>query len=289
MHKLSELAVASNNTWIKEITGIFEPLLQLIALDEEFFRVKQSEFREIVQNEKPFNVHPFHIWFQNLLKNVIILESQTTYDTIRDLFLHRFPLQAPNCLQCPDEHGCCHSTYSIENIDYKRIIANRLIDPLLISRFLSKYKLKLNKDKTGKHYCGAFDVSTKKCIIHQFKPSTCCKYPLISNIQNWSSDLMAWTGNCAHCDTIWATRVHPAIMNICRDLWVKAQLLWESEQNLIYRIKEPIDVEIKEIISRILSIKQCSWPYKMMMMKKILLEDYPEAVIQKAFQMFKSI
>jgi len=287
MHKLIELLTDGKKSWINEILIIFKPLLSLLAVDNEFFNLKKVEFEKIIENPKSFLTHPFHIWFQNLLKNVIILDGQAVYDTIRDLFLNRFALQSPNCLACPDEHGCCHNTYSIEHIDYKRIIANKLIDPSFISRFRSKYKLKLVKDSNGNKHCAAFDVSTKKCLIHQFKPPTCCKYPLISNVHEWSAERMAWTGNCAHHTEVWVTRVHPAIMNVCRDLWVYAHLLWESEQSLWFRLKKPLDTELKEILSRILALKQCNWIYKNAMLKKILLEDYSESVVITALRLMK--
>ena len=221
---------------------------------------------------------------------MVILDSKAVYDTIREIFLHRIAYKSPNCLQCPEEHGCCHGNYSLELIDYQRIIAQNLIDPSLIARSGRKYKVRLLKDRNGRQHCGALDISTKKCLIHAFKPPTCCKYPLISNIHNWSQELMAWTGTCAHSDKIWATRVHAAIMNSVRDLWVHSNLLWEDEQDLFYRLKiEPVNVELSEIISRMLALKQCNWPYKNEMMTKILLEDYSETSIQTAFRLIKKL
>lgn len=287
MHKLFDTFTRIENPRIKELIDIFEPLLNLLALDEEFFTLKQKEFAEIIISPKKFQVHPFHNWFQNLLKNVIIMDSQAVFDAIRDLFLNRIAIQSPNCLECPDEHGCCHSTYKIDLIDYNRVIAHNLVHPSLFSRSRNKHKIKLIKDEKGINHCGAFDKSSRKCLIHQFKPPTCCKYPLISNIRDWSDELMAWTGSCAHNEKVWATRVHPAIMNACRNLWVDAQLLWESEQKLFHRLKEQINIEMKEILSFILAIKQVNWPYKTVIAKKILLETYSESAIQRAFQIIK--
>jgi Fe-S-cluster containining protein len=285
MRRLIEfLAITTHNHWIYEILKIFEPVLTFLGLDEGFFVLKQNEFLEIVNSEKQFLVHPFHIWFHNLLKKVIILNSQAVYDSIRDMFLNHFAIRSPNCLQCPEEHGCCHGNYSIELIDYRRIISMELIDPSIISRFHSKYKIKLIKDENGNRFCGAFDRSSKKCLIHQFKPQTCCKYPLVCDVHNWSYELLAWTGTCAHSDIQWATRVHPAIMNSTRDLWVHSNLLWETEQEISNHLKKPLEDEIKQIILRILAIKQYALPYKAGIIKKILLEDFSEAAIQKAFQ-----
>ena len=287
MRKLVELNADPNISWIKEIQNTFEPLLNLLALDNELFILKQNEFSNILKSEKPFLTHPFHLWFRNLLKEGIILDSVATNDTVRNLFLNRIALQAPDCLQCSDEHGCCHGTYSIEPIDYDRIIANRLIDSTIISRFLRKYKVKLIKDQNRQIHCGAFDISSKKCLIHQYKPPTCCKYPLISDVHKWSSELMAWTGNCAHRTEPWVTRVHPAIMNVLREIWVSAQFLYETEQNVFYRLKTQQKSEIKVIISRILALTQCSKLFKPIMIKKILSEDYSEGSIQEALQMMK--
>ncbi len=287
MRKLLELMAENNIPWITAIQKIFEPLLNLLALDNEAFSLKQNEWMSLQRSAKPFLTHPFHIWFRDLLKGGIQLDSLATYDTIRDLFLNGIALQAPNCLQCPDEHGCCHGTYSIEPIDYERMIAKKLVDPSDISRFRNKYKVKLVKDQNRQIHCGAFDISTKNCLIHQFKPPTCCKYPLISNIHNWSSEMMAWTGTCAHTDKIWATRVHPAIMNILREIWVAAQFLWEKEQNIFYRLKTEQNPELKKIISRILALSQSARPYKMIIIKKILAENYPESSIQEALKLMK--
>jgi len=287
MRKLLELMAENNIPWIKAIQKIFEPLLNLLALDNEAFSLKQNEWVSLQRSAKPFLTHPFHIWFRDLLKGGIQLDSLATYDTIRDLFLNGIALQAPNCLQCPDEHGCCHGTYNIEPIDYERIMAKKFVDPSNISRFRNKYKVKLVKDQNRQIYCGAFDISTKNCLIHQFKPPTCCKYPLISNIHYWSSEMMAWTGTCAHTDKIWATRVHPAIMNILREIWVAAQFLWEKEQNIFYRLKTEQNPELKEIISRILALSQSARPCKMIIIKKILAENYPESSIQEALGLMK--
>jgi Fe-S-cluster containining protein len=287
MRKLIELMAECNLPWIKEIQQIFEPLLNLLALDNESFSLKQNEFLSLQKSAKSFLRHPFHHWFRNLLKEAVIIDSLATYDTIRDLFLNRIALQAPNCLECPDEHGCCHGTYSIEPIDYDRIIANKLIDPSNLTQFYNKYKAKLVKDQNQQQYCSAFDISTKRCLIHQFKPPTCCKYPLITNIHEWSSEMMAWTGTCAHTDKIWATRVHPAVMNLLRELAVAAQFLWEKEQNIFYRLKNQQNPEIKGIISRILALNHANNSDKSMIIEKILMEDYPESSIQQTFKLMK--
>lgn len=289
MRRITELMGNINsNHWILEILRIFDPLLKFLGLDENLFGSKQDEFLKILDLDKQFLVHPFHMWFHKLLKKVIILDSEAVYDTIRDIFLNHLTTQSPNCLLCPEEHGCCHGNYSVEVIDYKRIITKELIDSSLITRFRSKYKIRLIKDEKGNRYCGAFDISTKKCLVHQFKPQTCCKYPLITDVHNWSYELIAWTGPCAHSNKIWATRVHPAIMNSTRDLWVDSNYLWKAERNISYRINNQITDEINEIILRILAIKRYSWPYKREITKQILLEDYSESSIQKAFQIVKS-
>jgi len=287
MRKLIDLMAECNLPWIKEIQKIFEPLLNLLAFDNESFSLKQNEFLSLQQSAKSFLTHPFHLWFRNLLKEAIILDSLAAYDAIRDLFLNRIALQAPNCLECPDEHGCCHGTYSIEPVDYDRIIAKKLIDPSNLSQVRNKYKVKLVKDQNRQLYCGAFDISTRKCLIHQFKPPTCCKYPLISNIHEWSGEMMAWTGTCAHTDKIWATRVHPAIMNILREIAVAAQFLWEKEQEIFDKLRNQQNPEIKGIISRILAFRHSIGSDRMIMVKKILLEDYPESSIQQAFELMK--
>ncbi len=288
MRRLVELLKCAKNSWMKDILEQFKPLLKLLALDEEFYSVKEKEFSQILSNETRFLIHPFHKWLPNLLRNVIILDSQAVYDTMRNLFLQGFALKSPDCLNdCRNNYACCHGNYAINPIDYQRIIANNLLDPSLFSCLRNKYKLKLAIDKNQRKYCCALDVSTKKCLIHQYKPPTCCKYPLISNIQTWSEELTAWTGMCAHSDVVWATRVHPAVLKKCRDLWVDSHLLWESEQNVFYRIKEPISSEIRELLSRILSIKQSSWPYKKTIIKRVLLENYSEPSIQKALTLLK--
>ena len=288
MRKLVELMADTYLSWIKEIRNIFDPLLNHLVFDNELFNLKQNEFRNIQASEKPFLTHPFHIWFRELLKEGVILDSLATYDNIRDLFLNRIAFQAPDCLQCAAEHGCCHGTYSIEPIDYERIVAHRLIDQAMISRFFSKYKIKLIKDQSRQIHCGAFEISSKKCLIHQYKPPTCCKYPLITDIHKWSAEMMAWTGNCAHSNEIWATRVHPAIMNgSLREIWVNAHFLWEKEQNIFYRLKIQEKSEMKDIIARILALKQRGKLYKPILIKKVLTEDYSEASIQEAFQIMK--
>ncbi len=287
MRKLIEIVKRADNTLINEVLEIFTPLLNLLALDNELFHFKQTEFEEIIESKKQFLHHPFHLWFKNLLKSVIILDSQAVYDMIRNLFLDRFALRSPNCLMCSDEYGCCHSTYSLEQIDYERIITKNLVDSSFISRFRNKNKLRVLKDGKNRKYCAAFEISSKKCMIHPFKPPTCCKYPLISNIHNWSEELEAWTGTCAHAEELWITRVHPAIMNNCRDLWIYAQLLWDSEQKFFYRLKDPVESEILEIIRHILAMKQCKWLRNPFIIKKLLHENYSVLNIQLAFKKFE--
>lgn len=287
MRKLIELNADTNIPWIKEIQNTFEPLLNLLGLDNELFVAKQNGFLNLLECEKAFLTHPFHLWLRDLLKEGIILDSLATYDTIRNLFLNRIALQAPNCLQCSDEHGCCHGTYSIEPIDYDRIIADKSIDPACLSRFFRKYKVKFIKDQNRLIHCGAFDFSTKKCLIQRYKPPTCCKYPLISDVHKWSSELMAWTGKCAHSDELWVTRIHPAIMDVLREIWISAQFLYEMEQNTFYRLKTQQNPEIRAIISRILALKQRSKLFKPIMIKKIISEDFSEGCLQEALQMMK--
>ena len=109
MRKLVELLKHAKNTWMREILKIFEPLLEFIALDEEFYNLRETEFIRIQSNEKRFLLHPFHKWFSQLLRNVIILDSQGAYDTIRHLFLHRIALKSPDCLtECRNNYACCH-------------------------------------------------------------------------------------------------------------------------------------------------------------------------------------
>ncbi len=287
MRKLAHIFTNVENRYIKEILDLFNPLLKLLALDNEFYLLKKDEFSTLIQKKKPFQYHPFHLWFKRLLKNAVILDSLQVYDCVRYLFLNHFAIASPDCLECPDKYGCCHRTYTIEIIDYERIIAKKLINHTLLSHTRNRTKLRLHKDRNGQKYCSAFDLSTKKCLIHPFKPPTCSKYPLISNIHNWSNDLMAWTGKCAHSKELWVTRVHPAVMNSCRDLMMHAQLLWESERALLNHIATPLDCKMKEILSRTLALKQLKMPYKDLIIKKILLEDYSESTVLRAIQLTK--
>ncbi|MHA1267220.1 MAG: YkgJ family cysteine cluster protein [Candidatus Helarchaeota archaeon] len=245
-----------------------------------------------MERDNKFPLHPFHRWIPYLLKNVIILNSQAVYDTIRTLFTTRIALQAPNCLfDCSDNYACCHGNYLINAIDYHRILAHDLIPPTYFTKKGNEYRLKLVKEKNKRTHCIALDVKTKRCLIQDFKPPTCCKYPLISNIHHWSAELCAWTGNCAHSTKLWATRVHPAIMNSLRDLWIRAQVLWEKEQEVFMKIKGKLKVdqnpELFELISHILSIRQSNWGYSSKYLKSFLLKSYPRSSIDYAFKLLK--
>jgi hypothetical protein len=63
--------------------------------------------------------------------------------------------------------------------------------------------------------------------------------------------------------------------------------LYETEQNVFYRLKTQQKPEIKAIISRILALKQRSKLFKPIMIKKILSEDYSEDSIQETLEIMK--
>ena len=83
MRRLIELTkIAKNSSWINEILEVFEPLLTLIGVDDEFFAVKKNEFSELSRNEKRFLIHPWKISLSISMESLILFMLKTLVSMI---------------------------------------------------------------------------------------------------------------------------------------------------------------------------------------------------------------
>ncbi|MHA1301012.1 MAG: YkgJ family cysteine cluster protein [Candidatus Helarchaeota archaeon] len=244
------------NEFIK-IFEIFEPILEQLKIPNYEYDLQKKnliKYNRYSYQEIPLKmIYRFHTLFKKLIVNAFIENSLKVHDLIREAFLNRIANESPDCLfECRDIHGCCHGNYSVDLIDYKRII---LEDLLPANNFIYKncrYRIKL-KEVNGENICSAFDMRTKYCLIHKYKPPTCCKYPLISNTFIWNKEKQQWLGNCAH-GGIWATFVSPVILQGLNKLWVKSTILWEREQEFISKFTNKMDSEKIYLGKKLLAI-----------------------------------
>ncbi|MHA1229271.1 MAG: YkgJ family cysteine cluster protein [Candidatus Helarchaeota archaeon] len=201
-------------------------------LNEFKWDYKLSKYINI---NRPLNKHPIHSLFKEILLNSIIVNSIEVNDGIRNIFLNKIAHFSPNCLkECPEKFGCCHSSYTINKIDYLRILNEKLLEPSAFIVKNGKFKLKtkiIDKCTT----CIALKNNSRLCMVHKYKPSTCTKYPIINSVNKWDRILNCWTGSCVHYpdNKAWGTKVSPIIVQSMRDLWIRAQLICENKYEII--------------------------------------------------------
>jgi len=278
----------SDFNFLIDIFSNIIPFLKL--LDEDYIDFK-TKFEATLTVQKKFPYHPLHSLFEDLLLKSVITDAVKVYDGIRDVFLYKISLFSPDCLaSCPDEHGCCHSSYSTNKLDYLRIQAENLLDP---SHFIVKkdsYKLKI-KVQNGVKICSALELPSKRCLIHKYKPSTCCKYPLVINTR-WDDELACWVNKCAHSIEAksWGTKVSPLIIEALRTLWVKSYLMWEAEYDIKKNYPDLFEnEELYKILKDILSIRKCLYIINREETLALLEKNYKRADILKVFNIVKTL
>ncbi|MFX1451787.1 MAG: hypothetical protein ACFFCM_13140 [Promethearchaeota archaeon] len=258
------------------IFEIFEPLLaHLVLPDLEYGlqKIQLEKFNDYSNKELTLKqILKFQEFFKNLLLNSITQDALKVHDLIREAFLNKIAIKSPNCLtECHDFHGCCHGFYSVELMDYNRIIFEKLLPQENFDYKYKKYRLKLKK-LNNETFCSAFDFKTKYCLIHKYKPPTCSKYPLITNVFTWNKEQKQWIGKCAHGGN-WTTYVSPIFLHGFSKLWIKTILLWEREQEFLSKFKSKLNNNKLAIGKIILAIKN-NKIYNRQMVINLLSEDY---------------
>lgn len=272
-----------------KIFEIFELILDYLALPDlefEFQKANLEKFNDYT--EKELNLKRI-LKFQNLFKNILvksfIQDSMTLHDLIREAFLNRIAKKSPDCLtDCRDFHGCCHGNYSVELIDYNRIISERIFPFENFYNKKGKYRLKL-KEINNEQFCIAFDFDTKCCLIHKYKPPTCSKYPLITNVFTWNKEQKLWIGHCAHGGN-WTTYVSSIILQVLSNLWIKTILLWDREQEFLSRYKSKLNVNRINIGKKVLTINS-NKIYNRQSIFNLLSEDFSKNDIISVFSLLK--
>ncbi|MHA1269531.1 MAG: YkgJ family cysteine cluster protein [Candidatus Helarchaeota archaeon] len=276
------------------LIDIFSQVIEnlIILEDEEKLENWNNFIKNSLSVSKEFKDHPIHFIFKDILLNSIIIDGLVVYDAIRNIFLYKIACFSPDCLnECTDEHGCCHSSYLTNRLDYGRIIKEGLLDK---SQFIiknKKYQVKTKNIENG-IVCAALDDNSRKCLIHKYKPTTCSKYPLINNVNIWDEEKKCWVGKCAHFvgEKPWGTKVHPVIIQSLRDLWIKAQLIWEAEDEVINKyaiIKESQDLQT--ILKYILGIRKCKYIVGRDITIKILSKYFDKNKIEQVYKMSNMI
>ncbi|TFF97922.1 MAG: YkgJ family cysteine cluster protein [Promethearchaeota archaeon] len=261
MKGTTEILDLLKGTEFEYLITVFSDLTSFLKLldGDKYYEKYKNKIRRLLNKSKGFKNHPIHHIFKEIFSNSIIIDSIKVNDVIRETFLYKIPLFSPNCIdECPDTHGCCHSNYIVSELDYIRIIKEDLLDPSCFSKKRNKYKLK-TKRRDGVITCIALDDGSRNCLIHKYKPSTCCKYPIINSIDKWDKKLTSWVGGCAHYPgkKSWGTKVAPIVINSLRTLWIKALLIWEDEYKVLQNNKEfENDEKLKEILSYVLGLRK---------------------------------
>ncbi|MHA1381138.1 MAG: YkgJ family cysteine cluster protein [Candidatus Helarchaeota archaeon] len=258
MQVIARLKNILDNYEFKKIFKIFEPILMELFLPNIDFEIQKQQLENFnIISEEDLTLKKiisFQSYFKKLLTVSYINNPLKIHDLIRDSFLNRIAFRSPNCIKdCRDIHGCCHGNYSIDLIDYIRIIDEGLLTSDYFTYKNFRYRIKL-KRVNKENVCSAFDMDEKICLIHKYKPPTCCKYPLISNTFIWNNDEKSWIGNCAH-GGIWATHVSPIVLQSLNKLWVKSILLWNKEQDFFKKYNLKLSKNKLNLGKKILTIK----------------------------------
>ncbi|MHA1311227.1 MAG: YkgJ family cysteine cluster protein [Candidatus Helarchaeota archaeon] len=221
-----------------------------------------EKIRKVCNNNSNLMNHPIYSIFSDILSKSIIINSVKIHDSIREAFLYKIALFSPNCLEdCPDPHGCCHSSYTVSKLDYYRILNEKLLSP---SQFIKTNRKIILKTKIYQNEvtCAALKDGTRECLIHKYKPSTCAKYPIINAVNKWDKNLKCWVGRCAHFpgEKSWGTKISPKILDALRTLWVKSQIIWEVNYDLLNN-NDQINKNHKllTILDHIQGIRKCQY------------------------------
>ena len=288
MKPVSELLNVLIGTDFEFLLDIFSDLIPfLVILDEDVEKEDwKSKLSKSINASFGYKKHPIHSIFKDILLKSIIIDSIKLNDAIREAFLYKITLFSPNCIdECPDEHGCCHSSYSINKLDYNRIIEENLIDPN--SFIIKNEKIKLRTKRVGKIItCIALDLQTRGCLIHKYKPSTCTKYPIINSVNRWDPKMNCWVGKCAHFPgkKSWGTKVSPIIVEALRTLWIKAQLIWESKQNIIKNFETlSANHKMNKILNYILALRKSRYIVGKDKTFRILKKKFAEEDVLKIY------
>ncbi len=289
MQKVINLKYFIKNHYFIKIFEIFELILnQLVIpdLDFEFQKANLEKFNEFTNQELNLNkILKFQNYLKDLFSKSFIHDSIKLYDLIRGAFLNRIAKKSPDCLtECRDFHGCCHGNYSVELIDYNRIISERIFPFENFYKKNGKYKLKL-KEINDEKFCIAFDFDKKCCLIHKYKPPTCSKYPLITNVFTWNKEQKLWIGHCAHGGN-WTTYVSPIILQGLSKLWIKTILLWEREQEFLSKYESKLNVNGINIGKKILTINS-NKIYNRQSILNLLSDDFSINDIISVFNLLK--
>ncbi|MBD3229433.1 MAG: hypothetical protein GF329_14710 [Candidatus Lokiarchaeota archaeon] len=292
MKPVSHLLNILENTKFDFLLEIFLDIIKHLKILNYDYRIENwyNRIGAALDDKSGFKNHPMHLIFKSILLKSIITNSITVNDLIRKSFLYKIPLFSPSCLeQCPDEHGCCHSSYSIHKLDYLRIIEENLLDR---SHFeVKNNKIKLKTKRVNKVItCIALDSESRTCMIHKYKPSTCCKYPVINSVNKYDKNLKCWVGKCAHYpkDKSWGTKVSPIVLEALRILWIKSQLIWEEEykiinQNQIFNHDE----SLRRILRYIVGFRKSRYIVGKDKILKYLRIDFDEDQILKVYKIIQ--
>ncbi|MHC1592073.1 MAG: YkgJ family cysteine cluster protein [Candidatus Helarchaeales archaeon] len=223
MKSAKELTIHLRNPSFRAIADILEPVLELLELEETRCEIFSKRLLLLDRNSPKKPKFAKFVRFQGIISEILarakITNDLKLHDATRKVFLTRIPIRSTNCLtECRSIHGCCHGQYTVELIDYERIISKNLLSRDDFMKFRNKYKLKLvGKDDA---HCIAFNASDKTCKIHEYKPVTCTKYPIMPCVFKATPHL-TWSGKCAHGGT-WETQISPILLKSLDDLWRKA-------------------------------------------------------------------
>ncbi|MFX0133783.1 MAG: YkgJ family cysteine cluster protein [Candidatus Hodarchaeota archaeon] len=290
MQKIIKLECIPEIRHFIKIFEIFKSILNHLALPDLDFELQKEyleKFNNYTEQELTLNrILRFQYLFKNLLNKSFIQDSLKVHDLVREAFLNKIAIRSPNCLtECRDFHGCCHGNYSVELIDYNRIISERLFPLENFSYKNGKYRLKLRRIGNDP-FCSAFDYKTKCCLIHKYKPPTCSKYPLITNVFNWNKEKKQWVGHCAHGGT-WTTYVSPVILQGLSKLWIKTILLWEREQDFLSKFESKLNINKIKIGKKLLTVRS-NKIYNLQSIISLLSEEFSKKEIIQVFNLFKT-
>lgn len=242
----------------RTVIEVLNPISSYLAIPKDILSKMLLTLSSLDQNSASPPSRTQMIHFQKVLAEFllkfIILDAIGLYDGIRDIFLNHIPFNACDCLnECRSAYGCCHGLYTVEKIDYERIISDDLLTITDFSPLKQKFKLKSRNEK--EKFCVGFDQKTKSCKIHAYKPMTCTKYPLMPSVHEQHENL-TWKGACAHGD-IWTTKISPFVTEKLGKLWMKANLLYLYQLNAGIRFeKKSIPKNCKRLIFEIIRIRR---------------------------------
>lgn len=291
MKSVSELLNILKNTNFDFLLEIFSDIIKHLKIMKYDYTIEDwhNKILKDLNNQFEFKNHPIHSIFKNILLKSIIANGVEVNDSIRRCFLNKIPLFSPDCLsECPDEHGCCHSSYTVHKLDYLRIIEEGLLNK-------SHFKINNNKIKlkTKRHdnviTCIALDT-TRRCRINKYKPETCCKYPIINSVNKWDKNLECWVGNCAHYpeEKSWGTKISPIIIEALRILWIKSQLIWEEEYTIIKKNQIFNNNQfLRKILRYIIGLRKCRYIVGKNRILEILKEKFDESQILEVYDIIK--